>query len=161
MKPYNSRFHGKPSDGPGWKNPLVWGAAALGAAASAAVFRLNSRTQSDAKNKLEQKIMGLPGVVDVAVLTRRTMTTYRIQAQVQTDLDPQDPNLKALAEQVLKTVWDQAQTGPAAIDLQVRSNDPQAPLVTSKDLDFEAEIAYPHEVFDRLGAPACDPDWRP
>lgn len=69
-----------------------------------------------------------------------------------------------MLERLTVAIWDNPEIAPAGARARIVGVNPdgsQITLLDMTDLDFVDEAARPADLFDRYGAPAGDPGWRP
>ena len=67
---------------------------------------------------------------------------------------------------ITRATWNNPEMAPVSVRARVlvahdEAGDLEAPGVDMSALGFADEIARPDELYDRYGAPECDPAWRP
>ncbi|MDO5719600.1 MAG: hypothetical protein Q4P05_02575 [Actinomycetaceae bacterium] len=157
------------------ENPLIIGGLGVIAVGGSAAMRhlrpLDKRRRNERLLEiLETKLSSLPGDVTVDVDTREAFgKPALIQVTVTVAQQPAAPH--DLLDRVLKTVWDYGQPAPvgAMVTLRVIANTgsdngesaDDSPTWTLDALGYIDGVARPHDIFDRFGAPASDPGWKP
>ncbi|MBV7363181.1 hypothetical protein KRX54_01865 [Actinomycetaceae bacterium TAE3-ERU4] len=143
---------------PKLQNPILLGAAAIGASASAAVIRLRANAKENQCEKIQHGLSEIPGIEKSAVQLKQSLASPRLVVKIQAE---ENSELLEIAQAALKISWDQNPAGPTSIDLRVREKGEEKTEVTVRELGFSTPIAYPHELYEYFGAPATDPAWKP
>ncbi|MDO5049125.1 MAG: hypothetical protein Q4D87_04495 [Actinomycetaceae bacterium] len=160
-----NKFPGQRRSGrkmPSIENPLIvggLGVAALGAGAAVKYLRPMGTSRQDAQlqQMLLEKLGRVPGLAQVGVDTKQGFgKPLLVRVGVVLNEMPVSPT--DLLERACHYVWDNAPKTPVAVSVTVTSPGEQWTLA---DLDFEDEVARPHELYERFGAPASDPGWKP
>lgn len=143
-------------------NPLIvggLGVAAIGAGAAMKYLKPMATARQDEamETMLSDKLGRVPGLDKIVVDTKQSfgkpllVRTHLSLAEM--PVSPTD-----LLERTARYVWDNATKSPVAVSVTITGPGEQWTLA---DLDFEDEVARPHELFERFGAPASDPNWKP
>lgn len=180
-----NKFPGRsraPRQMPRIDNPVIiggLGAIAAGGAAAMKQLRPFEKDRRDERlqNILTAKLASIPVVSDITVDTHEAFgKPTLVTATLTVDRPPSYP--ADLLDRVLKIVWDHGQPAPvgavvsiveaAAIglaDAEPENVDEQPEVVpgawTLEVLGYADGVARPHDLYDRYGAPASDPTWKP
>ncbi|OKL50610.1 hypothetical protein [Boudabousia marimammalium] len=145
---------------PQLSNPLVLGTIGLGATATTALYHmLRRRPNTQLAATFEAALLKSELVEKACVRIQESMAARRLHVQLQTETGVSDEQAIQLAKEVLELSWNAPKLGPLAVMVEVLTA--QGTMITSKTLGFESEVAYPHEMYERFGAPASDPNWLP
>lgn len=116
---------------------------------------------------LVRESFGKPTLVSVDIsLTREQMDQVRTHLldpdQEEAQLRTYDLFLADFLERVVQEVWDNPEIAPVGVRgrLIITGENPEV-LLDMTDLGYRDEIARPADLYERLGAPASDPLWRP
>lgn len=143
-------------------NPVLiggLGVAAVGAGAAVKYLKPMAASRQDQQllKLLHAKLERVPGLADIGVETKQSFgKPLLVRTSVELLQMPVSP--ADLLERVARYVWDGAPKSPVALQVTLSSPGEQWTL---KDLDFPDEVARPYELYERFGAPAADPTWKP
>lgn len=156
-------------------NPLIIGGlSAIAAGGSAAMKHLRPFEKQRRDDRLHTivvaKLASLPGDVAVDVDTREAFGKPTL-VHVTLTLEQRPAAPHDLLERVLKIVWDHGQPAPVGAMVTARvaadtgsdsgESAEGGETWTLEALGYADGVARPHDIFDRFGAPASDPEWRP
>ncbi|MDO5033893.1 MAG: hypothetical protein Q4E01_00680 [Actinomycetaceae bacterium] len=147
---------------PAIHNPVLiggLGVAAVGAGAAVKYLKpmAASRQDKQLREMLAEKLARVPGLSEVEVETKQAFgKPLLVRTQVSLSEMPVSPT--DLLDRTARYLWDGAPKSPVALQVSLSGPGERWTLV---DLDFPDEVARPHELFERFGAPASDPTWKP
>jgi hypothetical protein len=147
---------------PSIENPLIvggLGVAAIGAGAAMKYLKpMATQRQDEAmESMLAEKLDRVPGLEKIVVDTKQSFgKPLLVRTHLTLSEMPVSPT--DLLERTARYVWDNATKSPVAVSVTITGPGEQWTLA---DLDFEDEVARPHELYERFGAPASDPNWKP
>lgn len=135
------------------------GVAAVGAGAAMKYLKpmATSRQDQQMREMLTERLAKTPGLARISVETKQAFgKPLLVRARVELSEIPVSPT--DVLERTAHYLWDYAPKTPVALSVTVLGPGEHWNLV---DLDFRDEVARPHELYERFGAPASDPTWKP
>ncbi|MDO5728629.1 MAG: hypothetical protein Q4P71_03270 [Actinomycetaceae bacterium] len=165
-------------------NPvIIGGLGAIAAGGAIAVRQLRpfekDRRDERLQNVLTAKLVSVPDLVEITVDTHEAFGKPALVTATLTFT--QAPSYPAdLLDRVLKVVWDHGQPAPVGASVVIIDQSESGAEHPSREgevldehatgsggrwtlteLGYADEVARPHDLYDRYGAPASDPTWKP